>query len=256
MITLIEDGDYDFNLFSHVNTANYDEDNGSNIDADGRADYDPPYVLIHDDLIYNFGNICWEDCEDDPETAEGDYDFGDLDLGVDPGSKAKGDYDFNKLSGYVDEWLQVGLDYNLTKTALYCNYCSTRATKIVTGNFIIYDKIVVNNRIRVTRYDQFVGVPCAYSGWVDIDDILKSASYIIGDRVKVFGKMYQYSNGIGNYSEEDGTDYYISAIQVPAEGEQPIEYPIGLSAQFNSTIIGYTNEESIVIQDRNTSRRT
>lgn len=52
-----------------------------------------------DDGTYNFGYI------DEPasETAEGMYDFGCLDCGVDPENIANGDYDFDKLSGmYLD----------------------------------------------------------------------------------------------------------------------------------------------------------
>ena len=54
-----------------------------------------------DDGKYNFGYI------DEPssETAEGMYDFGCLDCGVDPENIADGDYDFDALSGmYLDQY--------------------------------------------------------------------------------------------------------------------------------------------------------
>lgn len=57
-------------------------------------------IDYEDDGVYNFGDI-----DIDDETAEGDYDYGDLDEGVSAESKARGDYDFDALSGmYLDKY--------------------------------------------------------------------------------------------------------------------------------------------------------
>ena len=50
---------------------------------------------ITDDLVYNYGDL-----DEDDETANGNYDFDDLDEGTEPDSIVKGNYDFNN-PGYV-----------------------------------------------------------------------------------------------------------------------------------------------------------
>jgi len=66
-------------------------------------DEEPTPPSGEDEGIYNFGNIDPNAGPGEQETAVGNYDFGDLDDGIDNESIANGDYDFEEFSiNYMD----------------------------------------------------------------------------------------------------------------------------------------------------------
>lgn len=246
---VVDDKNYDFDEFSMLYTADYDIDDGKTINEDGIATYDDfIFKPSEDDGVYNFGDI-----DEHDETAVGDYDFGDLDEGVDIDSVAKEDYDFNILAGDAEEeYLIPGTEYNLNQVPLYSSYSRTISEKQITGTYYIFNSKVMNNRVRVCKYSSAVEVPCCYSGWINLEDLINSNEISVGDLVEVTGKVYAYANGYGGYTEYQKEPFYISEI-AKNDNDKEYEYsnPYGLSRSPRGARIGFTSKDCIKILANN-----
>ena len=235
---------YDFDEFSYLLTDHYDEDNGSNINSEGKTDYDPSPEPEPDDGRFNFGE---DGNPDDPCTAVGDWDFG-LPWGEEVMS-IPGTYDFNRLSNPESSWFVAGADFELENTPLYANYTSKTAEKLVDGLYFVYDSIVANGKVRMCKSPDFVGVSCGYSGWFSTADLINLGKPSINDYVSLTGTMYKNSHGINGSVVKEDAKYYIVDI---IDGD---EYPYALGEDILSTPIGYAKEEDLTILERNSSRR-
>ena len=232
---MVKDGeDYNFDAMSGMYLDTYDEDDGSNITPDGSDKKDPEEQKDDDDGVYNFGDIDLND-----ETAIGDYDFGDLDEGVDPDSVANGDYDFNNFAGDVQEWIAAGTEFVLNDTPMYTTYSSSTSFENKSGTYYIYNSKVVNDRIRMARTESAVDSPGRSCGWCKTQDLLNLEDFKVGDRVLVDGRIYMYANGTGGYVDAKGKAMYITEILDKAQ----YSHPYALSNSIKSSRIGFALEE-------------
>ena len=236
----VAEGDYDFDALSGMRIADYDDDDGTNIDEDGNDKREEPDPTPEDDDgKFNFGDLDLHD-----ETAEGDYDFGDLDEGIDPESVAKEDYDFNKLSGDPEDWLVPGTDFELLNTPLYETYSSTAAFTTRTGTYFVYSAEVMNGRVRMCRTDGAVLSPAKSAGWATTEDLINLGEIVMNDLVKVSGVLKEYASGAGGSIDKDGEIMYVRALM----GDS-YDCPYGLANAPRGTVIGYASEDQLTKVD-------
>ncbi len=231
----VASGDYDFDALSGMYLDKYDEDDGSNIDEKGDDKKDPE-PKNDDDGVYNFGDIDNKD-----ETAEGDYDYGDLDEGVDDDTVAMGDYDFNKLAGDIEEWLVAGTEFELDDTPMYVTYSSPTSFDYRSGTYFVYNSTTVNGRVRMARTDAAVDMPGRACGWCNTIDLLNLGNIVVGDQVNVDGKLALFANGTGGWIEDHQDVMYVKEIL----DTNQYEYPYAMSSGPKTGRIGFASESML-----------
>lgn len=230
-----DDENYDFEEFCGIYLDTFNEDTGTNIDDKGNADHqDPEDDSGNDDGKFNFGDI---DAKD--ESAVGDYDFGDLDEGVDPDSVAIDDYDFNIFASDEEEWVMTGTPFNVTDLDAFETYSSKTSFTKISGIYYVYNSAIKNERIRMCRLESYVDLPARSFGWVNIEDLKNIGQIVVKNRVSVNGKIYASPDGTGDFIDSEDNIFYVRQID---KGQ---EYPYGLSLTAKSKIIGYATEEML-----------
>ncbi|MBR6289280.1 MAG: hypothetical protein IKR19_08095 [Acholeplasmatales bacterium] len=228
----IPGGDYNFEAFSGIYLDEYDEDDGTNIDEQGHpiVPVDPEPEYDDDDGKFNYGDIDLED-----ETAEGDWDFGDLDEGTDMDSVVPEgtSIDFNIES----EGFPAGKEVDLEDTPIYANYCSTVPVTTKTGTYFIYKPQVVNNMIRITKMESGVDVPVRCTGWVKLEDLRRLGKPKVGDPVYVDGRLRRYINSDNEYIEVHNMMMYV----VMVANESEYEYPYAMAYDAGFSRIGWAS---------------
>lgn len=234
----VKDGeDYDFDAMSTMYLANYDEDNGFNIDYKGNEEKEDPVVDPDpDEGVYNFGDI-----DDGDETAVGDYDFGDLDEGVDDDTVAIGDYDFNVMDGDSEEWLAPGTEFILDDTPIYNTYSIPKSFDTRSGKYYVYNGDVKNKRVRLCKLEVNVDEPAKSAGWFNTIDLLNLGKIVVNDQVLVEGILKEFANGNGGNIDKNGQILYVKEILDPEE----YPYNYALSNAFQSARVGFASEEML-----------
>ena len=67
--------------------------------------------------------------------------------------------------------MDKGTKVYLEEAKVYPTYDSKISSKVITGDYYIYNDKERNNRIRVTDDKDKVDLPCSMTGWVDLTDI-------------------------------------------------------------------------------------
>ena len=234
----IADGDYDFDAMSGMYLDGYDEDDGSNIDKDGDNTDNPADDKYPDDGTYNFGDLSLND-----ETAVGDYDFGDLDEGIDKDTVVIDgkDYDFNKFASDSEYDFITGDIYILNNFDIYAGHHSIESSFKYTGLVYIYNNRDKNKRIRVSRIEDAVDSPARVFGWVSCVDLLSLSIINVGEPVIVTGNLYSNADGTGSYISKYESLMYVSEYK-DTEG---LSCPYGLSNSKLGAIIGYASIDDI-----------
>ena len=151
-------------------------------------------------------------------------------------------YDFNVLSGDPDNPYEEGREFILEPgTPVFVEAYSILPFDHREGSHIVYDSLIVNNRIKMTDSSGNAGKAGKLVCWVNISDLNKIGILSVGDKVMVNGKLYKDSSGGGGYVEKHNTVMYI----VKAVNTSENEYPYGLATYATSEIIGYANADSI-----------
>ena len=204
----------------------------------------PPSGAAEDDGTYNFGYLDISGSE----TAVGDYDFGCLDCGTDPGTSAIDgqDYDFNVFADDTEFTVNTGDIYTLKNTKIYYSYHSNEIAFKYTGNIYIYDSRIINNRVKIARIEDAVDSPARVFGWLHITDLLSLDKLPIGEKVVVTGRLYANPDGTGSYIlKEEATMYvreYADSIDI-----NTYDYPYLLSNSKKSSGIGYAARQDIIV---------
>lgn len=190
-----------------------------------------------DDLKYNFGDIDLKD-----ESAKGDYDFEDLDEGVDKDNVADGDYDFNILSNQiVDDTWDPGKSFELDETPIYANYCSDASSGTRSGTYYVWNSTISMGKIRLTHYLEGVKAPARAAGWFKTSDLENLGKIVKGDAVIVNGEIYNYADGSGTYIEKkDELMYVVNVVD-----ETKYDFPYGLAMGPTLTRQGWAGLSSI-----------
>jgi GH25 family lysozyme M1 (1,4-beta-N-acetylmuramidase) len=190
-----------------------------------------------DDLKYNFGDIDLKD-----ETAEGDYDFEDLDEGVDKDNVADGDYDFNILSNQtIDDMWDPGKSFELDNTPIYANYCSEASCGTRSGIYYVWNSKISMGKIRLTHDLEGVKAPARSCGWFSTTDLENLGKIVKGDAVIVNGEIYNYADGSGTYIEKKDALMYV----VDVVDETKYDFPYGLATGPTLTRQGWAGLSSI-----------
>lgn len=230
----VDNASYDFENFCGIYLDEYDEDDGTNIDENGDPvappEPEPEPEYDDDDGIYNYGDIDLGD-----ETAEGDWDFGDLDEGVDMDNVIPDglNVDFNVES----EGFPVGKEFDLDNTPLYANYCSTVYYTTRSGVYFIYKPQVVNGMIRITKMENGVGAPARCAGWVKIKDLQRLGKPKVDDPVYATGRLRRYINSDNEYVTVNNAFMYVIAVA----DETQYEYPYALAYDKGYSRIGWAS---------------
>lgn len=190
-----------------------------------------------DDLKYNFGDIDLKD-----ESAQGNYDFEDLEEGVDKDNAANGDYDFNILSNQIiDDTWDPGKSFDLDNTPVYANYCSDASSGTKSGKYYVWNSKIVMGKIRLTHDLEGVKAPARACGWFKTTDLENLGKIVKGDAVIVTGELYNYANGSGTYIEKKEQLMYV----VDVADEDIYDFPYGLAMGPTLTRQGWAGKESI-----------
>ena len=81
----------------------------------------------------------------------------------------------------------AGKEVELNEADLYSLPRSRKPEKTVTGTFYIWDKDIVNDRIKITTTANNVKAPQRFTGWANVSDLNKTiiadsgAKYAVGD---------------------------------------------------------------------------
>ena len=190
-----------------------------------------------DDLKYNFGDLDFKD-----ESAQGDYDFGDLEEGIDKDNVANGDYDFNILSNQtIDDTWDPGKYFDLDNTPVYANYCSDASSGTKSGKYYVWNSKIAMGKIRLTHDLEGVKAPARACGWFKTTDLENLGKIVRGDAVIVTGELYNYANGSGTYIEKKNQLMYV----VDVVDEEKYDFPYGLAMGPTLTRQGWAGKESI-----------
>lgn len=234
----IAEGDYDFDKLSGLYLDWYDEDNGFNIGADGEdKPVEPIPEKYPDDGTYNFGDIDVGDI-----TAEGDYDFGCLDCGIDPDTAVEDgkDYDFNVFCNDGEAgWIDAGTIFKLYNTPVYAGHHSKQSSFKYSNIIYIYNSAIVNGRIRVARIEDAVDSPARILGWCIVEDLMNLGQITKGEVVIAVGNLYEEPDGSGDVIEKDRDTMYVRSII------ENTFYPYGLANTELGAVIGYTDRNNI-----------
>lgn len=223
---------------------------------------DPGPKDYQDDGLYNFGFLDIEGSE----TAQGMYDFGCLDHGVDPENIADGDYNFDKMSGmYLDEFdedydapektdenpygFTEGDTYTLNKPLnIYAGYKAIESSFEFKGTVYIYNVRTINDRVRLARIEDAVGSPARILGWVNAKELLASEHIPVGEQVYITGKIYENSDGTGSYIQKAKAVVYIKEFDEKFYTEsETITHPYLVSNAKLGKGIGYAKEEDLTL---------
>lgn len=243
----VADGeDYDFDYLSTMYIAEYDEDTGKN--EYKKQEEEDKYP---DDGKYNFGDI-----DEGDETAEGDYDFGDLDEGVDEDNVANGDYDFNKFAydeeGEDDDfYIAPGTEFELDDTPIYATHCAPTSSCLKSGIYYVHEGHVVNNRVRLTKYEDSVLEPERLTGWADVDVLMSLGKFVVGDEVVVNGNIFKFANGAGGWTRKTNETMYV--VDLLPDNQYP--YPYGLASTSTSTRLGFADIEALSKPDKKKKKK-
>ena len=242
---------YDFDEMSTMYMANYDIDDGKNIDENGNtADEQAGRIGYDDDGIYNFEDI------DDPDNPlnipnnndrNAHYDWGELGEDIEPTTVIvdKKDYDFNKFAGDIDQWVEPGTEYELDNTPIYSTYTIPTSAIKRSGLYFIYASDIKNNRVRVCASNNFVKKPAASSGWCRVEDLINLGEIVANDVVLVTGKIYAFPNGNGGYVFKTNEPMWVKNVLDPLS----YEYNYELIDGYNGPTIGYANKASLRLPD-------
>ena len=248
---LPEETDMDFDdMAGGMHLADYDEDDGTNVDPSGGTTPDDPSRRDNpDDGTFNYGDI-----DEGDETAEGDYDYGDIDEGVDEDSVVPDNtnHDFNILCYEEDELLrddirfQPGTEYMLVDTDFYNFHSAKTSFDTRSGTHIIYKSDIVNNRIRMSRSSRSVNNPVRMDGWVNVDDLLKIIEFFPGTEVMVTGYLYEYATGKGYRTKPSEESMFIST-----KLDYAYTHRYGISQTIDGPVLGYASEEQLTKVNEN-----
>lgn len=212
-----------------------------------------------------------------PETGDpsGAFDFGIMELGLE-GNRAAGDnwdfgtqisnyrlvvdegaspivepddayrYDFNVLSGDPNNQFEAGREFILKEgTPLFIEPYTILPFDYREGSMIVYDSLIVNNRIKMTNSIGNVNKAGKLTCWVNISDLNKIGVIAVGDRVLINGKLYRDSSGNGGYMEKvDEVMYVVKSLDSSIN-----QYPYGLATFATSELIGYASKDSLTELD-------
>jgi len=130
-----------------------------------------------------------------------------------------------------------GEAFDLDETVVYPTYSSNSTKDTRTGRYYLYDTVVKDGKVRLTKTLDGVGKPCRSAGWFKVYD-LKMLGYIrIGDPVIATGTIFKYSNGTGGYIELDNNLMYVVNMLDPEQ----YPYPYGLASGPNLSRKGWAN---------------
>lgn len=102
-----------------------------------------------------------------------------------------------------------GKKVNLELCKVYPRYGSIKSSTFKTGEYYLWDNIVVNNKIRITNNPNGIGKLGYITGWISVDDIIERTDIRVGDKVIVNGKINMYADGSGQYMTKNNIIMYI-----------------------------------------------
>lgn len=140
----------------------------------------------------------------------------------------------------MSDKLYTGKKVRLIEVDVYNRYFSSSPFSSMSGYFYIYDDIIKNDRIRICRYSDTVGVAGCVTGWVNIYDLIDYESIGIGSKVFVNGILTEFANGDGEKIEVKNVNMFVTNIE-----SNDYVNNIGVSFNKDGERIGFGNKETI-----------
>lgn len=141
----------------------------------------------------------------------------------------------------MDKEIYAGKEVVLEKAILYPRFCSTSSTIVKSGTYYLWDDIIKDNKIRITKTKEGIGKLGFIIGWIDIKALFNTDDFKIGDCVLVNGILNTYADGTGNQIVKEDSIMYIVDMLDP---EQFINC-FGLASAINRNRIGWAPESII-----------
>lgn len=149
-------------------------------------------------------------------------------------------YQVNKNNDKIIDLYNNKKPIELNSVIIYPRPGDFKSNTKKSGTYYLWDKVIVNGKIRITTSEDNVQKYGCVTGWVSIDDILKDEDISVGDAVLVNGTITEYADGGGATMYKSNIIMYV--IEIISE---EFGYNYALASSPNRARQGWAKKEML-----------